>query len=203
LVRRVLNVGQCDVLIGIPKGYDPVLWTKPYYRTGYVIAHGKDRGLQIKSLDDPVLRSLKIGVHINTPPSEALAERGLTGENVIGYPLFYDPHYHPEEYPGKLVEDLIAGKIDVAIVWGPIAGYFVKKRSAPFLELVPLQGGSAGLPFSFEVSMGVRKDDKELKAQLEEALSRKQAEIRKILEDYGVPLLAAAEETGGEKGKNP
>ena len=199
LVRRTLNEGQCDVLIGIPKGWDLVLWTKPYYRTTYVIVYPKDRGFKIKSLDDPILSKLRIGVHVNTPPAEALAEKGIVGGNVIGYPLFYDPNYHPEEYPGKLIEDLIAGEIDVAIVWGPMAGYFVKKRSASFLELVPLQGGGRGMPFTFEISMGVKKGEKALKAQLEEVLDRRQAEIKKILEDYGVPLLAV-EASGSPRG---
>ena len=193
LVRRVLNAGRCDLLIGVPAGYDAILATKPYYRTSYVIVYARARGLEITSLDDPRLKLLKIGVHINTPPSEALAARGVVGENVIGYPLFYDSQYHPEDYPGKVIEDLIAGTIDVAIVWGPIAGYFAKKGSASILELVPLQGGSAGLPFSFQISMGVRKGDRGLKKTLEEALDRKQAEIRKILEEYGVPLLAENE----------
>ncbi len=193
LVRRVLNAGRCDLLIGVPAGYGAVLATKPYYRTSYVIVYARARGLPITSLDDPRLKLLKIGVHINTPPAEALAERGVIGENVIGYPLFYDSQYHPEDYPGKVIEDLIVGTIDVAIVWGPIAGYFAKKGSASILELVPLQGGSVGLPFSFQISMGVRKGDRELKKTLEDALDRKQAEIRRILEEYGVPLLAEGE----------
>lgn len=203
LVRRVLNVGQCDVLIGIPKGYDLVLWTRPYYRTGYVMAFRKDRGLQLRSLDDPALRTLKVGVHTDTPPHAALAQRGILGENLIQYPLFFDSRFHPEDYTGKLIEDLIAGDLDVAIAWGPVVGYFVKKRAASFLELVPLRGGDAGSRFSFDISMGVRKGNKELKAQLEGTLGRKEAEIRKILEDYGVPLLAAAEERGGGAGKSP
>ena len=198
LVRRVLNAGRCDLLIGVPSGYGAVLATTPYYRTSYVIVYPKERSPKITSLDDPRLKQLKIGVHINTPPSDALAERGVIGENVIGYPLFYDSQYHPEDYPGKVIEDLIAGTIDVAIVWGPVAGYFAKKGSAPILELVPLQGGSAGLPFSFQISMGVRKGDKELKKTVEEALDRKQAEIRQILEEYGVPLLAG-DETGAAR----
>lgn len=189
LIGRVLRPGHCDVLISIPQGWDQVLWTKPYYRTTYVIAYRTDRGLKITSLDDPILRQLKIGVHINTPPSDALAERGIVGEHLVGYPLFYDLQSHPEDYPGRILEDLIAGKFDVAIVWGPMAGYFVKKRSAP-LELVPLQDEGPGPPFSFEFSIGVRQGNKPLKAQLEEALSKRQADIRKILEDYGVPLLA-------------
>jgi mxaJ protein len=200
MVKRALNTGRCDVVLGIPKGYDPVLWTRPYYRTGYVMAYRKDRGLKIRSLDDPALRSLKIGVLVNTPPHDALGQRGITGDNVIGYQLMFDSQFHPEEYPGKVVEDLIAGRIDVALVWGPIAGYFVKKRSAA-LELVPLDGGrDAGTPFTFEMSMGVRKRDQELKTQLEEALGRRQDEIRRILEDYGVPLLPAAEDKAAAKG---
>jgi mxaJ protein len=190
LVKRVLNTGRCDVLIGIPKGYDLVLWTKPYYRTGYVIAYRKDRIAPVRSLDDPALRRLKIGVLINTPPHDALGQRGLTGDNIVGYQLMFDSKFHPEDYPGKAVEDLIAGKIDVALVYGPIAGYFQKKKKAPFLELVPLEDRrEGGIRYSFEISMGVRKADKELKARLEEALARRQAEIRKVLEGYGVPLL--------------
>jgi len=198
LVRRGLNAGRCDVLIGIPRGYGPVLSTKPYYRTAYVIAYRSDLGFKIQSLDDPILKTVRIGVHINTPPHEALAQRGLRGENVIGYPLYYDSRFHPEEYPGKLIEDLLAGKIDVALVWGPIAGYFVSKRSSP-LQVVPLTGGEPGTPFTFEISMGVREGNKELKAQLEEVLSRKQTEIRKILEDYGVPLLAGEASSGDRR----
>lgn len=190
LIRNTLRAGRCDVLISIPEGWDPVLWTKPYYRSGYVIVYPKDRGFQIKSLDDPILRQLRIGVHINTPPHEALAQRGIIGKNVIGYPLFYDSRFHPEEYTGKPIQNLIAGEIDVAIVWGPVAGYSVKKLNASDLEVMPLQGGDAGTPFAFNFSMGVREGNKALKALLEEVLSKREPEIRKILEDYGVPLLA-------------
>jgi mxaJ protein len=87
-----------------------------------------------------------------------------------------------------VIEDLLANKIDVAIVWGPIAGYFVKKREAP-LTLVPLEGSEARIPFTFKISMGVRKQENELKAKLEVALQQKHSEIQQVLEDYGVPLL--------------
>ena len=186
LVRRVLRPGNCDVMISIPQGWDPVLWTKPYYRSAYVIVYPKARGFQIKSLDDPILKQLKIGVYINSPPAEALAEKGIV-KNVVGYNLLYD---YKQDRPGKIIEDLIAGETDVAIVWGPVAGYAVKKLNASSLELIPLQDGKdPGTPFTFEFSMGVREGNKALKAQLEAALTTRQAEIRKILEDYGVPLL--------------
>jgi mxaJ protein len=199
LVKRVLNTGRCDVMLGIPKGYDPVLWTKPYYRTGYVLAYRKDRGLKLRSLDDPQLRTLKIGVQVNTPPHDALGQRGIA-DNVVGYQLMFDSNFHAEDYPGKLVEDLIAGSIDVALVWGPIAGYFAKKKTAP-IELVLLEDKpESGNRFAFDISMGVRKGNKELKGKLEEALARKHVQIEHILEDFGVPLLPAAEEKAPDKG---
>jgi mxaJ protein len=158
----------------------------------------KARGLQITSLDDPRLSQLKIGVHVNTPPHDALTQRGIVGDNVVVYRLFYTPQPHPDEQPSKPLEDLLAGKIDVALVWGPWAGYFVTKRSAP-LELIPLRGGSRAMPFTFDISMGVRKGNKALKAELEEALKHKAADIKAILEAYGVPLMTAEAAPSAEK----
>lgn len=192
LVKRVLNTGRCDVMLGIPKGYDPVLWTRPYYRTGYVMAYRADSGLKLRSLDDPALKTLKIGVQVNTPPHDALGQRGIVGDNVIGYQLMFDSNFHAEDYPGKVVEDLIAGRVDVALVWGPIAGYFVKKRGAR-LELVTIEDRPESTNrFAFDISVGVRKGNQELKARLEESLARRRDEIEHILRDFGVPLLPMA-----------
>lgn len=198
LIKRVLGAKHCDVMLGIPKGYDPVLWTKPYYRTGYVMAFRKDRKLKLRSLDDPALKTLKIGVQVNTPPHDALGRRGIA-DNIVGYQLMFDSNFHAEDYPGKVVEDVLAGQIDVAMVWGPIAGYFAKKKGAP-LEIVPIDDPSnPSLPFAFDISMGVRKADKELKEQLEGALARRHDDIEHILEDFGVPLLPAAAEPAHDK----
>jgi mxaJ protein len=197
LVKRVLNTERCDVLVGIPKGYDQVGWTKPYYRTGYVIAYLKDRIAEVRSLDDPKLKTLRVGVQVNTPPHLALGQRGIVGDNVVAYQLMYDSVNHPEEYPGREVEDLIAGRIDVALVWGPIAGYFQKKKGAASLALVPIEEPNN----AFDISIGVRKSDTELKARLEQVIDRKQDEIRAILQDFGVPLipLATSAPTGAAK----
>lgn len=185
LIRNTLRAGKCDVLISVPQGWEPVLWTRPYYRSGYVIVYPKAKGHKITSLDDPVLKQLKIGVYVNSPPAEALAEKGIV-KNVVGYNPLYD---YRQDRPGKIIEDLIAGEIDVAVVWGPVAGYYAKKLNASHLDIVPLQDGGLATPFTFDFSMGVREGNKALKAQLEEALGKRQAEIRKVLEDYGVPLL--------------
>ena len=189
LVKRVLNAGRCDLLLGIPTGFDPVLWTRPYYRSGYVIA---TRGRKIHSLDDPELRRLTIGVLVNTPPHDALGRRGITGDNVVGYQLMFDPRFHPEDYPGKLMEDLIAGRVDVALVWGPIAGYFAKQRATVPIELHPIEGGGDGMRYAFSISMGVRKADVELRDRIDAALDRRKDDIRRILEEFGVPTLPAS-----------
>ena len=209
LARNTLNAGMCDVLIAIPKGWDPVLWTKPYYRSAYVLAYLPTVGRTLTSLDDPSLKQLKVGTYLNSPPFDALAERGITA-NVVTYPLFFDPRVtDPSRRPVKLLQDLVAGEVDVAVAWGPMAGYFIKTAlgnglagQRPALTLVPLDD-SGSIPMTFEFSMGVRKGNQALKARLEQAIDHRGAEIAKILGDYGVPLLplkpsragAAAEST--------
>ena len=187
LVRHTLQVDQCDVLISIPKGYDPVLWTKPYYRSTYVLAYRSDRKLGLRSLDDAALKGLRIGVHVNTPPYDALANRGLA-ENMVNYRLFFDPQDpDPSRRPEKVLQDVLSGAIDVAAAWGPLVGYFTKQHPST-LEVVSLHD-DAKVPMSFEFSMGVHKGNRELKARLEGALDRREADITRILSDYGVPLL--------------
>ena len=187
LVRRALKPGLCDVMISIPQGWDRVLWTKPYYRSAYAFVYRKDRGFHISSLDDPILKRLKIGVYINSPPMEALANRDIR-TNLVGYSLVN--YGDQNERPDKIIRDLVAGEIDVVLDWGPMAGYFAKRLngSTP-LEVVLLQGGEPRIPFTFEFSMGVKEGNTALKAELEQAISKRHAEIRKILEEYGVPLL--------------
>lgn len=188
LVRNTLGRDRCDVLISIPKGYDPVLWTKPYYRSTYMLASRSDRKLGLHSLDDPALKGLRIGVHVNTPPYDALANRGLA-ENMVSYRLFFDPHDpDPSRRPEKVLHDVVSGAIDVAAAWGPMVGYFARQHPSPALEMVPL-GDDSSEAMTFEFSMGVKKGNRELKARLETALDRTEADIRRILEDYRVPLL--------------
>jgi mxaJ protein len=193
LVRNTIDAGTCDVIFGVPEGLDFVLWTKPYYRSSYVIAYRRDRGYRITSLDAPELKTLRVAVYLNTPPEESLARRGILN-NVATYSLYFDPA-GDRDRPLKLLADLAAGTVDVAIPWGPLAGYYVKKLNAP-LELVPL-ADEAGVPLSFDISMGVKKGNTDFKVQLEAALDRRSADIRAILEDYGVPLLPVHAQAAG------
>lgn len=188
LVRNTLQVDRCDLLVSIPNGYDPVLWTRPYYRSSYVLAYRSDRKLDLRSLDDPVLKDLRIGVHVNTPGYHSLGRHGLA-DNITSYRLFFDTRDpDPAARPQRLLEDVVSGALDVAVAWGPLAGHFAKEHPSPALEVVPLQD-DAEEALSYEFSMGVKKGARDLKSRLEGALDRRAQEIRRILEEYGVPLL--------------
>jgi mxaJ protein len=191
-IRNTINASlkdaRCDVMISVPAGYDLLQPTKPYYRSTYVFVYRNNRGLHIQTLDDPILKKLKIGVHLlgddyeNPPPVHELSKRGMV-DNVIGFDTFYSA----KNPPNTIIDAVSSGKIDVAIVWGPAAGYFAKKNGQ--LEVVPVPSGKTDLPFAFDISLGVRKGDDALKARLEQVLDRKQIEIRKILTDYSVPMV--------------
>jgi len=184
-IRNTLRANQCDVVIGVPNGYDQVRWTTPYYRSSYAFVFVKDGKFPVRSWDDEPLRRARIGVIAATPPADALIKKNLMG-NVAAYRLTID---YTIEYPGKIVDDVAAGKIDLAIVWGPLAGYFAKKAAVP-LEVVvvpPLEG--VPVPFAYEISMGVRKRDTARQEQLEALLRKHATQIANILQEYGVPLL--------------
>jgi quinoprotein dehydrogenase-associated probable ABC transporter substrate-binding protein len=193
LIRRTLKANACDVLPGLPTGLDDVLMTKPYYRSSYVFVYRKSDDLQLRSFDDAVLGKLKIGLHAigqdgaNPPPAYALTHRGLA-RNVVGFSMFgVEGVPNPQ---GKIIEAVANGDIDVAIVWGPFGGYFAKRQQKE-LNVVPVSPSvePPGIPFTYEMSMGVRPGNTALKAELERVLERRRKEIRKILDDYGIPLV--------------
>jgi quinoprotein dehydrogenase-associated probable ABC transporter substrate-binding protein len=190
--RESLKEDRADLVLGVPAHFDMALTTAPYYRSSYVFVYRKDRHLALRSLDDPALHNLKIGVQMigndetNTPPAHALAHRGIV-DNVVGYTLYGD--YRDPNPPARIVEAVVKGEVDVAMVWGPLAGYFAKQAPVP-LEVVPVSpAADPNLPFAFSIAMGVRKGDKPLQDELNAVLQRKQKEIDAILDEYGVPRV--------------
>ena len=191
--RNTLRAGVCDVVIGVPAEFEMALTTKPYYRSTYVFLSRKDRHLKVSSFDDPLLKKLRIGVQIigddfsNAPPAHALTRRHIVG-NVKGFTLYGD--YSQANPPARIVDAVENGEVDLAIVWGPLAGYFAKLSRVP-LEVVPVspQIDQPFLPFVFDISMGVRRGDQELKNQVEQFMERRRGEIDRILEDYRVPRV--------------
>jgi mxaJ protein len=190
-LRNTLNAGVCDLVPGIAGGQGLLLTYPPYYRSSYVFVTRAGEP-PVASLDDPRLKTLRIGVQLvgdngtNTPPVEALARRGITA-NVRGYSVVGD--YRQANPPAAIIAALASGDIDVAMAWGPMAGYFASRQSVP-LQVTPMaEGQSDGQPVAFDIAMGLRRDEGALRQEVEAALLRSKPEIDAVLAQYAVPRL--------------
>jgi mxaJ protein len=192
-VRNTLKADVCDVWSGVASGAEMMTSSRPYYRSSYVFVTRADRALHIASFDDPQLRTLIIGVQMvgsdamNTPPAHALSRRGIV-QNVRGYMLYGD---YRQPHPASAIIDAVEhGDVDVAVVWGPTAGYFAAQASTPLtIEAVQPWRDGTELPMAFYVSMGVRRGDNALLKRLDDSLERNRAAISAILAEYHVPVL--------------
>ncbi|HEX2693682.1 MAG TPA: substrate-binding domain-containing protein [Gemmatimonadaceae bacterium] len=198
-VRNSLNANQCDLLIGVPASFERTINTIPYYRSTYVFVTRHDKHLNIRSFDDPALRRLTIGVQMigddftNTPPAHALTQRHMI-QNVRGYSVYGD--YRRPNPPARIIDAVANGDIDVAVAWGPLAGYFAQKEPVA-LDITPVspQIDLPFLPFVFDISMGVRRGDTALRERLNTVIARRKGDIDRILEQYGVPRVDASQES--------
>lgn len=183
---------RCDIVMGVPVGFEQVSVTRPYYRSTYALVYAKGRGLdEVRSTQDFLalgperLKKLRIGLHDRSPASEWLHKHQLVDQGVP-YRMM---DANPTQYPGELLEkELADGRIDVAIVWGPIAGFFAKRVTSPPLVVVPMRS-EPGVRFDYAMAMGVRHGEREWKQQIEQVIEAHQPEIRAILNDFGVPLV--------------
>ena len=183
---------RCDIVMGVPAVYDQVRVTRPLYRSTYALVFPAGRGMdQVASsadflaLDRALLSKLRIGIYDRSPASEWLNRHQLI-ERGVPYPIM---NADPDQYPGEIIEkDLAAGKIDVAIVWGPIAGYFAKRVKTPQLMVVPMKS-EPGVKFDFQMAIGVRYGEREWKQQVEALIESQRAGIDAILKEFGVPLV--------------
>lgn len=198
-LRNTLNAGRCDVVIGMPARIDQVLTTEPYYTSSYVFisAHGRYPDL---TLDDPRLRTLRIGVQMigddfaNSPPAHALSARGIT-RNVVGYSVLGD--YSRPNPPSRIVEAVSRNEVDIAIVWGPVAGYFARRAHIQ-ADIVPVDPSVDGvLPFTFPIAMAVRRNDVQRVHALDQFLRRRRTDIDRLLEEYAVPRVDRRAARGG------
>jgi mxaJ protein len=185
-VRKTLGEGRCDVFIGVPSEFERLLTTKPYYRSSYAFV-SRDAGAPVRSFDDARLARLTIGVQLvgddlaATPPGHALAARGMV-DNVRGYPVM-------GEGPAaqRMVQAVARGELDVAVVWGPQAGYHASRAGKLPVALAGAPPALRGIPFEYSISMGVKRGNRALRDALDAAIERRRAEIDAILAAYHVP----------------
>ncbi|MBC8006476.1 MAG: quinoprotein dehydrogenase-associated putative ABC transporter substrate-binding protein [Prolixibacteraceae bacterium] len=190
------NGFKCDVVIGVPAGYGETATTQPYFTSTYAIAFVEGRGLDdVKSQEDLLklpperLKKLKFGVFAQTPPVDWLLKNQLMDQAVPYQKQSGDPE---QSTWGVIEKDLIEGRIDVAFVWGPIGGYFAKQDKGAKIGIVPMHAvPGSKVQYGYPIAMGVRQADKDLKAQLDKMIAGNQEKIDQILEDYGVPRVAA------------
>ncbi|WP_210332661.1 substrate-binding domain-containing protein [Methylosinus sp. H3A] len=189
-IRNTLNAHLCDVVMGMPQGDDLVQPTNPYYRTSYAVVYRAGSDLEgLTSLADPRLaKDKRIGLVANTPPGNLLARYRLLAA-VKSYPLVVDTRV--DAPAADMIHDLESGAIDVAILWGPIAGYHVKKSGGGLKEA--LLTGDKGARMSFRIAMGVRHSDQEWKRELNRLIAQNQNEIDRLLAEFGVPLIDEAD----------
>jgi quinoprotein dehydrogenase-associated probable ABC transporter substrate-binding protein len=194
-IRDTLKAGRCDAVMGVPAELAAVTASRPYYRSAYVFVYRPDHGLDgLSSMRDRRLKDVSIGVQLigddgyNTPPAHALSAQGIV-DNLVGYTIYGD--YREPNPPARIVDAVAAGAVDVAAVWGPLAGYFAPRETVP-LTLTPITDTAEYKPllFQYDIAVGVRKGDEALKTRIDAALDRHRMEIKHLLQSYGVPLVA-------------
>ncbi len=185
-VRDTLELKKCDVVMSVPAGVKSMLHTNPYYRTGYVMVVPKDSGITARSLDDPEMAGLKIGVVAGSQPSRLVAKYGLF-DNTRSYALRFDTR---KKSMGRLMmQDLKEGLSDVALMFGPKAAYHARAEGLD-VELIPLESlDNHENRMDFLMTMGVRVGEQNWKRTLNKLIKENQDEITAILEEYDVPLL--------------
>jgi mxaJ protein len=195
-IRNTLRQGICDAVMGVPARLETVRTSAPYYRSSYVFVTRRGSP-EPASFDDQYLTTATIGVHLigddfaNSPPAHALAARGLI-DNVRGFSIYGD--YKQPNPPAALINAVADRRVDVAVAWGPLAGYFA--QSSPVaLQLTPVRPDEEPpFPFVFDMAMGVAKSNDRLQAELDEVIARRRDDIERILRHYHVPLLPGEEE---------
>lgn len=186
-VRNTLRANRCDIIMGYAQGDELVQNTNAYYKSAYVLVYRKGNGLDgVETIEDPKLADKKIGVVGGTPPASNMAAAKLMG-NAKAYPLLVDTRVAPS-MAEVMIKDLLAGTIDAAVLWGPMAGYYAKKSGAD-LAIIPLVKEKTGARMTYRITMGVRPSDQEWKRTLNRVIKDNQAEINRILLDYSVPLI--------------
>ena len=189
---------KCDIVMGVAAGFDRLLTTRPYYRSTYALVYAKARNLDsVKSGDDfinlnPEIRDrLRIGAFTPTPGVKWLARHGMTEQMVAFSAMSGDPG----AYPGEIIEkELAGGRLDAAVIWGPMAGFFAKRASGVEMVVIPLDS-EPGIQFDFAISAGVRYGDSDRKRVLEELIRKTAVPMEAIFAAYNVPLLDIVPDT--------
>ena len=191
MLRETFGNDQCDVLMDMPVGYEGALLTEPIYKTAFVLVSRADRHYDFKSLEDPALAKLKIGVYQTSAVRQVFHEHGMD-KSLVVHTISHDSDINPQDAPIYQVQQVIDGKLDAAAVWGPFAGYEKVVKKAP-ITIQPVNLMENQIPLEYEMAFGVPTTDRILKYKIDLALKDNAAAIEKVLRDYGVPLVKCSD----------
>jgi quinoprotein dehydrogenase-associated probable ABC transporter substrate-binding protein len=182
-VRNTLELRVCDVMIGAVAGYEFVQNSNEVYRSVYALVVPEASDLEVTRLTDPALQGRRIGVVTETPPLVPLRR---TGAILQSYPLMVDTRVRAPVRDA--IEDVVAGRTEGAVLWGPLAGYYAA-RAEPPLRVIPLVDDDSGARLDYRITMGLRRGEPHWKDWINDFIDRRRDEIHAILEEFGVPLL--------------
>ena len=189
LTRQTFDNNECDILMDMTSDDERMLTTIPVYRSTFVLAYRNDKGIDIKSLDDPkLLNDYKVGVFQHSAIRTVLQEHGINRNNTQVRTIAHDADLRPERQPHMSVQQMVDGELDVAAIWGPMAGWYKTIKKQP-INIVPVNVMEDKTPLEFSLAIGMRKNAKDLKAKIESVMLKEKDKIRKVLDDYGVPLV--------------
>jgi quinoprotein dehydrogenase-associated probable ABC transporter substrate-binding protein len=187
LMRTTLSEGNCDLWMDMVSDTEGAVVLAPLYRSTFVLAYRSDKGIDIKTLDDPTLKKLRVGVFQVSAMRQALADHGVVNNTVIHY-LSHNADIQADNQPSYQVQQVIDGTLDVAAAWGPMAGYYKSTLHAP-LVIQPANLMEDDVPMEFDMTLAVPRGRPDIKAAIEAALVQHRDEIHQILTDFGVPLI--------------
>jgi len=201
-LRDTLGSARCHAVMGVPAEIGQCLTSRPYFRSSYVFVFPSNRQQPIDSLDNAQLRNLRIGVQLMgdgqmSPPANALIERGLSN-NLVGFSVYSDDR--AENPPSEIIRAVADKKIDVAVAWGPVAGYFAARQPVG-LTVNPIpQPTDATVPYAFDICVAIRKDEPNLRDEVNAILRKRRTEIAKLLAEFGVPSASALSDKSSKAG---
>ncbi len=187
LMRTTLSEGNCDLWMDMASDTEGAVILSPLYRSTFVLAYRNDKGINIKNLDDPALKKLKVGVFQVSAMREALSDHGVQANTVVHY-LSHNADIVEQNQPSYQVQQVVDGSLDVAATWGPMAGYYKAVEHAPLI-IQPVNRMDDQVPLEFDMALAVPRGRPDVKAAVEQALRDHRDEIQKILVDFGVPLV--------------
>jgi quinoprotein dehydrogenase-associated probable ABC transporter substrate-binding protein len=191
LMRTTLSEGNCDLWMDMATDTEGAVVLAPLYRSTFVLAYRSDKGIDIKSLDDPALKKLRVGVFQVSAMRQALADHGVVANTVIHY-LSHNADIVANNQPSYQVQQVISGELDAAAAWGPMAGYYKAVVHAPLI-IQPVNLMEDKVPMEFDMALAVPRGRADVKASIEAAIAQHKSEIRQILVDFGVPLVKCDE----------